>query len=280
MEELKPVIVTDLFPKERRELLKLLARLSEKDWIKPTSCPKWSVKDIALHLLGDDLGLISRKRDKFNNPDLINKKINNWEELVSLINEQNSLWVQTTRRISPQLLHELLELTGKLTNKYFQSLNLYALGGPVSWAGPNPAPVWLDVAREYTERWIHQQQIREAVDKPGIETDEYLTPLFNTFIRALPHTYRDIKGHDKEAIQIIIRGKKIDNRWYLVKNKQEWELYQKSATKPKTIIKLDYSLAWKLLTKGIDQEKARQKTSITGNIELAIPFFKTVSIIA
>ncbi|HEX3202686.1 MAG TPA: hypothetical protein VHW42_12245 [Actinomycetes bacterium] len=38
---------------------------------------------------------------------------------------------------------------------------------PVSWVGPDPAPNWLDVAREYSERWTHQQQIRDAAEIPG-----------------------------------------------------------------------------------------------------------------
>ena len=36
----------------------------------------------------------------------------------------------------------------------------------VNWAGPEPAPIWLDPAREYTERWVHQQHIRDAVRNP------------------------------------------------------------------------------------------------------------------
>ncbi len=52
--------------------------------------------------------------------------------------------------------------TGEQTNAYFQRVDPFAMGGPVSWAGPEPAPVWLDVAREFTERWHHQQHIRAA----------------------------------------------------------------------------------------------------------------------
>jgi len=32
----------------------------------------------------------------------------------------------------------------------------------VSWAGPEPAPVWLDAARDFSEYWTHQQQICDA----------------------------------------------------------------------------------------------------------------------
>lgn len=48
-------------------------------------------------------------------------------------------------------------------------LDLNALGGPVEWAtGSDPAPAWLDIAREYMERYIHQRQIRDATGRPGL----------------------------------------------------------------------------------------------------------------
>jgi uncharacterized protein (TIGR03083 family) len=57
------VAVTHLFPPERASLVELLASLGAEQWQAPTVCLGWSVKDIALHLLGDDIGLLSRRRD-------------------------------------------------------------------------------------------------------------------------------------------------------------------------------------------------------------------------
>ena len=48
----EPIIVTDLFPEVLGSLVDLLSGLSAEDWNKPTACPRWSVKDIATHLLG------------------------------------------------------------------------------------------------------------------------------------------------------------------------------------------------------------------------------------
>ena len=42
----------------------------------------------------------------------------------------------------------------------------------MDWAtGRDPAPVWLDVAREYRERFVHQQQIREATGRPRLSPE-------------------------------------------------------------------------------------------------------------
>jgi uncharacterized protein (TIGR03083 family) len=47
-----------LFPEERARLLQLLHGLTE-EWRAPTACAGWSVKNVAAHLLGDDLGRLS-----------------------------------------------------------------------------------------------------------------------------------------------------------------------------------------------------------------------------
>jgi hypothetical protein len=59
-------------------------------------------------------------------------------------------------------------MLGPIVDAYFASLDLDSLGGPVSWAGPEAAPVWFGVAREYTERRHHQQQIRDATGRPPL----------------------------------------------------------------------------------------------------------------
>lgn len=58
----RPVQVLDLFPKERAALLDMLRGLTPEQWAAPTVCPGWSAKDIAQHLLADNVGLLSRGR--------------------------------------------------------------------------------------------------------------------------------------------------------------------------------------------------------------------------
>ncbi|MCH8876485.1 MAG: maleylpyruvate isomerase N-terminal domain-containing protein [Chloroflexi bacterium] len=58
-----PVIVADLLPELLQNLLELLKGLEEEDWARSTVCAGWSVKDVALHLLGGDIGNLSSRRD-------------------------------------------------------------------------------------------------------------------------------------------------------------------------------------------------------------------------
>jgi len=281
MELLDPVLVHDLFPLERRALLQLLRELDEQAWHTPTVCAGWSVKDIAQHLLADDLGILSRKRDSFDYLSIAKTPYNldSWDELVAFINEMNAIWVQATRRLSGQVLCTLLEFSGEELHRYFSTLDPYTMGDPVSWAGPAPAPVWLDIAREYTERWLHQQQIRDAVGKPGLKEREFFAPVLETFIRALPHTYRDVHVSDGTSIRLIITGE-AGGEWILLRDKGQWKLGKATAHKAHASVILDQETAWRLFTKGMSKEEALPHATIGGDYSLGEIVLNTVSIIA
>src|SRR5271166_5695519 len=189
----EPILVIDRFAELRQRLLELLDGLSSVDWDKRTAAPLWTVKDVVAHLLGDDVGMLSRGRDGFTPP---GKPIQSHRNLVDLINELNATWVHAARRMSPRVLRDLLAYTGPQVESYFASLDPFALGQPVSWAGPEPAPVWLDLAREFTERWHHQQQIRDATGRPPLYDPRFLAPVLDAFVRALPHTFREVAAAD------------------------------------------------------------------------------------
>ncbi len=278
---LEPVAVLDLFPEELESLLSLLASLSEAEWQAPTVCTGWSVKDIVQHLLADNIGRLSRERDGYVDRSLIlpGEDLARWDDLLRFINRQNALWVQATRRISPPLLCELLRLTAEALIAHFNSLDLLALGGPVSWVGPEPAPVWLDVAREYTERWLHQQQIRDAVNIPGLRNRRHFAPVLDIFVRALPHTLRATAAPAETCVQLTITGE-AGGTWFAVRTEAKWVLTREFTQAPDASVQIDQESAWRLFTKGITKDAALQKATLAGNLSLAEKVLEMVSIIA
>ena len=280
MKPLEPVLVVDLFPGEREALLELLSALSDEDWGRPTVCAGWSVKDVALHLLGDDIGRLSRGRDAFSGAAFVPRGKRDFEaELLAFINEANERWVQATRRISPRLLCDLLRFTGGATQRYFESLDLLEMGEPVSWAGPDPAPVWLDIAREYTERWLHQQQIRDAVGKPGLKERRSFAPVLDTFVRALPHTFRYVLAPEGAQVKLVISGD-AGGEWSLVRRDERWSLYLDADVEPTAAVVIDQETTWRLFTKGISKDEASANVTLSGDQSLGMKVLDTVSIIA
>jgi hypothetical protein len=199
-------------------------------------------------------------------------------ELVDLVNKLNNEWVVAVRRISPRLICELLAFTGPEVESFFSSLDLDAMGEPVSWAGSDPAPVWFDVAREFTERWHHQQQIRDATANAPLYDPYFLRPVFQTFVRALPHSFRHVSAPSGTVVRFEISGD-AGGVWFLVGTGDTWRLTVDCDADPVSDVILPPDVAWRMFTKGIDWKRARASASIRGNIGLASPVFKAIAVI-
>ena len=148
MQKPGPIYTMELFAPTREALVGLLEGLTPEEWHATTVVPGWNVKDIAGHLLKGELGILSRRRDGYSMPGV---SIESWDDLVTLINSLNRTCVEAARMISPRVICDLLRWSAPQVEEYFASLDPHATGVPVDWVGPEPAPNWLDLAREYPE---------------------------------------------------------------------------------------------------------------------------------
>jgi hypothetical protein len=276
MKQPDPVLVVDLFPSLQTGLVDLLASLSGVEWEQPIRYSTWTVREVALHLLGGEIGNLSRRRDGYTLPA---KHRESWRDRVNFINELNDQWLIGARRISPHLLCDLLAFTAPQLFAYFKSLDPFAVGASVSWAGSEPAPVWLDIAREYTERWYHQQQIRDAVGKPGFKQPQYFAPVLATFVHALPKIFQSVSVPDGTVVTLILTGDS-GGTWCVSKETQAWRLYAGTSSSLNTQVSLDQDIAWRLFTKGIGKEEALSQATLIGDKALGMKIFDAVSIIA
>lgn len=267
-----PIAVIELFPELRRRLLELLTGLSDGQWWLPTVCAGWSVKDVALHLLGGDIANLSRRRDGLTDalaayiPPGAN--VSNRDTLVTALNTWNEDWVVATRRMSPRVLCELLAMTGDSLYAYYRGLDYPALGDPVGWVGPEPVPVWLDIAREYTEQWMHQAQIRDAVGVQGIRERRMFAPVLATFMHALPHALRDATAPDGTRLRVLITGE-AGGAWDAVRTGGRWALDLPAGGEVTATAMLDAESAWRLWTRGLTPDAVVRAVRTTGDARLA-----------
>jgi uncharacterized protein (TIGR03083 family) len=281
----EPIFTVELFPGLGAELLAVLKSLPPAAWDSPTACADWTVKDVTAHLLGGTLGRLSFGRDRLRHHRLGVLKMD-YEALVQAIDRQNAEWVEIARRFSYPLLVDFLELTDPQLYAYFKSLPPFEASGPaVSWAGDAQSPNWFDIAREYTEKWLHQQHIHAAVGRPLLDGREWLFPVLDTFLRALPHTYRGLEAAGGTAIGFHITGG-AGGDWTLrreqaVRREQDaWRLYAGQVSKAAARVSMDQDIAWRLFTKGISPEKAQAGIQLEGEAALGTPILQMVSIMA
>ena len=277
IEPLKPFLTAGLFPKLDGMLLGLLRSLVPADWEKQTVSPRWRVKDVAAHLLDTALRGVSIGRDGYvaENP-----AINSSADLAAFINRLNQEGVSVYRRLSPPVLIHLMEVATELLAEYHASRDPYAMAPyGVNWAGEEKSANWFDTAREFTERWHHQQQIRLAVDKPGIMTRELYFPVLDCFLRALPFAYRGISAKPGTYAQIIISGE-CGGSWYLYRAEETWRLLLKPFGERTSETIIPQEIAWRIFTKGISRESALEHVRVSGDADLGLHVLGMISIVA
>lgn len=273
-----PIPTVHLFPKLDAKLIELLRSLTPEDWSRPTLAKLWTVKDVATHLLDGNIRTISMLRD--NHVGESSGKITSYRDLVDFLNQLNADWVKATKRMSPSVLIELLEVTGKEYAECIARLDPYQPAiFSVAWAGEEQSFNWFHIAREYTEKWHHQQQIRDAVGMPGIMTKEFYYPLIDTFMQALPHTYRNVKPDAGRTVEVIVSSE-IGGAWYLIAQNNSWVLTKNKPSNVDATVTIDPDTAWKLFTKALTSDEATKRMTFQGNESLGKPILTMLSVMA
>jgi uncharacterized protein (TIGR03083 family) len=260
------------------KLIILLESLSPEDWNKQTVAVKWKVKDVVSHLLDGNLRTLSIQRDGYYGEEPVG--LHDFQELVNWLNRLNADWVKATKRLSPQLLIFLHKATGSMVSDYYASLDPWEEAAfPVDWAGEIKSLNWMHLAREYSEKWHHQQQIRDATGRQGIMTREFFHPAISTFMLALPFTFQDVDAIEGTTIQVTIIGDGGDN-WFLRKTSDEWELSNSGTGEPNTHVTIPADISWKLFSKSFRPSDVRANIRITGDTTLAEQVLEMVSVMA
>lgn len=235
--------------RERTDFVDLLRDLHEEDWGKPTECPAWTVKQVALHVLGDDLSLLSRQRDDAPQGLILYAEDHPGEDFRQLLDGFNEQWVTASTFISTDLLTTLLELTGDWTATYYETVDLQSLGEPVGFFGStDPSPYWQIAGREFVERWVHHQQIRRAIDAPALGHDA-LAAISTVFVTSIAMRLEDLGIDDGAHIGIDVPGVA---SWTLTWRAAttSWDLTTGHTSQPVAIVSFQPATAQRLFSRG------------------------------
>lgn len=267
-----------LFPLLNERLVELLNSLSSDEWNMQTVAKLWKVKDVAAHLLDTNLRTLSISRDGYVGEQPEN--IHSYQDLIDFLNNLNITWTNATKRLSPRALTDLLKSTGQQLSQHLASLDPFKDAVfPVAWAGQKTSANWFNTAREYTEKFLHQQQIRDAVGKPGIMTKELYYPFIDIFMYALPHTFKDIPANPGTIVSLIVTSE-IGGQWNIVKTESNWDLNKEIELNSDASVVISPDIAWKLFSKSLTPDQVIQQVQITGNQELGKHALKMISVMA
>lgn len=275
----EPVDTRLLFAPLHAELLALLHALTPEDWDKPTLAREWAVRDVVAHMLDGMLRRLSFQRDglPLRAPEA---PIESFRGLVAFLDRLNAEWVRAARRLSPRLLIDLHARIGPQFAAFFESLDPLAPAFfPVAWAGEEESVNWMDVGRDYTEHWHHQQQVREAVGAPLLMQPRWLRPLLALSLYALPRAYAPLEAESGTAVEVRISGAS-GGVWALVRDSARWRLEVGAPESPGARVTLDEDTAWRLFFKALPRDAAAPRVTRTGDARLADAFLDTLAVMA
>lgn len=276
MEPLSVIHTAELFPGLHAELIALLRELDPADWLKPTVAGAWRVRDVAAHLLDGDLRKLSMGRDGLRLPP--DGPVETFDDIVGLINRLNASGVAYAQRLSPRVITDLLEVTGRWLSEYVAGLPPHGKAlHSVAWAGEAWSENWMDTGREYTERWHHQMQIRDAVGAPGLLQRSWLHPLLDLSVRAFPRAYEGVHAAPGTAVVFRVDAEG-ENAWSVVRHADGWQVLRGAAPDAAAHVRADADTAWRLLYHALPPDAARARVSITGDAALAEPMLRARSV--
>jgi len=141
----------------------LLAELSDDEWRLPTPLPGWSVQDNVAHIAGTEAMLLGEDAPE------VDVDRSDGSHVRNDIGAFNEAWVESMRPMPPaQVLQRFRELT---------TARLAALDAMTDeeWNAESFTPAGQDTYGRFMQIrvfdcWLHEQDIRDAVGRPGHES--------------------------------------------------------------------------------------------------------------
>jgi hypothetical protein len=126
---------------------------------------------------------------------------------------------------------------------------------------------------------VHQQHIRDAVDRPGLKEREWFAPVLAAFVLALPRALAGIDAADGASVRLVIAGD-AGGIWTARKDEGSWRVADEAVGDADAVVELDAETAWRLFARGMSREAAKSMARVQGDSRLAAAVFDTVSILA
>ena len=205
-----PTATTDLLEETWRSIIAVGQELSEEDWERATDCPGWSVKDHVSHVIGTERMLQGLPPADVELEDLPHVK--------NAIGEFNEREAGARRQQSgAEVLAELQELADLRLETLRSGDEAYFAQERMTPTGPGTMLDFLSI--RILDCWVHEQDVRRAVDRPGHMGGGPAEHTIDRLVRTIPivvgkrarapegsTTVIEITGPVARTIPVVVEG--------------------------------------------------------------------------
>jgi uncharacterized protein (TIGR03083 family) len=168
--------LTAQLEEEYAALEELGATLDDADWARPTPCPGWPVAAQYAHILGTESALLGRSRPDVDagQPPHVRNDIGGF----------NEIWVKALASVSRQeVLAQLAEVLSARRSA-LEGMGEDEFSAP-SWTPIGQADYRRFMQIRVFDCWVHEQDVRDAVGRPGHEGGPVAEQAVDEIVRAL-----------------------------------------------------------------------------------------------
>ena len=179
-----------------KSLEKLCTSLSLDEWGADTDCPTWTVKDCIAHLVGIEHRILGRE--------VLDIPLSKMSHIKNEQGAKNELDVVSRRAMTPaELLGEFAEVNSE---------RLKELNGQLDFSAEADSPIGKgNVADQVSVRvfdcWVHEQDIRRAIQKPGNLSGLTAQHSYERMNNAMPFVFgKKVGGPEGSSVRFKIYG--------------------------------------------------------------------------
>lgn len=235
------------------------ATLTETDWKTPTACPGWSVQDNFSHIIGTERAL-----GGFGGTD---HKATNLEHVKNPIGEMNEHQVDARRHLSgAQILQEFDEII-MLRKSFFKTApGNYFTDEAMTPIGRAPMSVFLSIRA--MDCWVHEQDIRRALNKPGNQGSLGAELSVDRLCRTLPMVVGKRAAAPEGSSTVVQITGPVERNIVIAVTNGRAVVGEMNNEAPTLAIEFDSNTFVALATGRATSEELREKTKIVGDVAL------------
>ena len=190
--------LVDMMERVWNSIIELCDGLSEAEWRTLTDCPAWSVQDQVSHMSGSESGILGGPDPDHEAADVSHTRSEQGRHNEVIVDYRRS-WP------GQQVLDEFRENTGqRLEFLHGRSDDDFAaeMQTPVG-----PAAMSEFISIRIMDAWVHEQDIRRALNRPGHMDSPAAVHALNRIIRAMPFVAaRRAQAADGSIVVLDISG--------------------------------------------------------------------------
>jgi uncharacterized protein (TIGR03083 family) len=159
MTDAKPVQLVDMLEQVWGSMIDLGASLDEEQWKAPTDLPGWTVQDNLVHIT-------ALERFSMGDPLPTEEVADDLPHVKNDIGRANERWIESRRSwLGADALDEFRQVTASRLEQ-LRTLDDAGFAAD-SWTPMGPGTVADLLGFRVFDSWVHEQDMREALDRPG-----------------------------------------------------------------------------------------------------------------